>query len=58
MITRRFQPSFGEDLPARQELTLPQKLGFTGGIVVGAVLFAGVLVLLTDYQNIFKKRDR
>lgn len=55
---RRFQPSFGEDLPARQELTLPQMLGLTGGIVVGAALVAGALILLTDYENIFKKRDR
>jgi hypothetical protein len=55
---RRFRPSFGEDLPARQELTTPQMLGLTGGSVVGAVLVAGLLILLTDYQNIFKKRDR
>jgi len=55
---RRFRPSFGEDLPARQELTLPQKLGFAGGIVVGAALVTGMLILLTDYENIFKGRGR
>ena len=58
MTGRRFQPSFGEDLPARQELTVLQMLVFTGGIVAGSILVAGVLTLLTDYQNIFKKRDR
>lgn len=55
---RRFQPSFGEDLPARQGLTLPQMLGLTGGTVVGALLVTGLLILITDYENIFKKRDR
>ena len=55
---RRFRPSFGEDLPARQELTLPQMLGLTGGTVVGALLVTGLLILITDYENNFKKRDR
>lgn len=26
------------------------------GILVGAVAFSGVLIVLTDYQNIFKRR--
>lgn len=35
--------------PVQQALT-------AAGILVGAVAFSGVLIVLTDYQNIFKSR--
>ena len=37
-------------------LTPVQQALLLTGTVVGGVAFAGVLIVLTDYQNIFKSR--